>query len=301
MSIGFVDLKKQLPLLGVGLGLRRSIAQDIQTHADSIDWVEFVPENFMGVGGRAQQLLEAAAHRFPLISHGVNLSLGGTDELNKDYLATLKHILDRLNCSWWSDHLCFTGAGGTYLHDLLPLPFTRQVVSHVAERIKRAQEHVQRPLLIENISYYMTYTDSEMTEAQFLAEVLESADCGLLLDVNNLYVNSVNMNFDPYEFLDDIPLDRVTQIHIAGHRVGEKVIIDTHGAPIVEPVYDLLRYVWARTDTKAVLLERDQNFPDFAEIIAELDKIRSIIGCTKHNGTNGMVGKEVDHVDYSVV
>jgi uncharacterized protein (UPF0276 family) len=166
------------------------------------------------------------------------------------------------------------------MHDLMPLPFSREAVKHVAERIHIVQETIERPFLIENITFYMRVPGSEMTEAQFLSEVLERADCGLLLDINNVYVNSLNHKFDPYEFIDQIPLDRTVQVHLAGHKHAKQfaTYLDTHGAPVVEPVFDLLSYALKRTDVKAVLLERDQNFPaDFEDMLRELDQIRNVI------------------------
>jgi len=277
----FADIKKSLPNLGVGLGLRRELAGNTFENADQIDWLEFVPENYMGLGGAARERLERARRAFPLVSHGINLSLGSTDELNPEYITSISKLLDSVDSPWWSDHLCFTSYGGTYMHDLLPLPFSHEAVEHVAKRARQAQEQVGRPLLIENISFYMQMPGHEMTEAQFLAEVLEKADCGLLLDVNNIYVNSVNHGFDPYEFLNQIPLERTVQIHIAGHSHKNDVIIDTHGASVVEPVFALLRYVLERADVKAVMLERDQNFPAFKEILSELCEIRKIVKETR--------------------
>lgn len=167
------------------------------------------------------------------------------------------------------------------MHDLLPLPQTKEAVRHIAERIKRVQDYIERPLILENISYYMELPHAEISEAQFLGEVLEKADCGLLLDVNNVYVNSINLNFDPYKYLAAIPLDRTVQMHVAGHSHGDEVIIDTHGAPVIEPVFDLLTYVLERVPVKAVMLERDQNYPPFEDILAELEEIRSIAANTQ--------------------
>lgn len=276
MAGDFLDIKKGLPVVGVGLGLRREIADETIDCTNEIDWLEFVPENYMRLGGLAKDRLETALGQFPLISHGVNLSIGSTDDLNQDYLSALKALLDRVDSPWWSDHLCFTSIGGAYMHDLLPLPFTKEAVRHIAERIKRVQDYIERPFLIENISFYMNMPGAEMTDAQFLAEVVEKADCGLLLDVNNIYVNSVNHGFDPVEYLKQIPVERTVQMHVAGHkRIGE-YIIDTHGAALIEPVYQLLQWVLERTTVHGVLLERDQNFPAFDELIQELRTIRSI-------------------------
>ncbi len=276
MARDFLDIKKGLPVIGVGLGLRREIADETFNHANEIDWLEFVPENYMRLGGMAKERLETALGQFPLVSHGVNLSIGSTDELSDQYLSELKQVLDRANAPWWSDHLCFTSIGGAYMHDLLPLPFTKEAVRHIADRIKRVQDYIERPFLIENISFYMNMPGAEMTDAQFMTEILETADCGLLLDVNNVYVNSVNHNFDACDYLNQIPLDRTVQMHVAGHkRIGEYVI-DTHGAPLIEPVYELLNYVLERTTVHGVLLERDQNFPAFDELVAELKMIRAV-------------------------
>ncbi len=272
----FLDVKRDLPTLGVGLGLRRELAGETFEHTASIDWLELVPENYMGLGGKAEVRLERARSLFPLVTHGVNLSLGSTDELNPTYLKEIKALLDLIDAPWWSDHLCFTSVNGAYMHDLLPLPFSKEAVKHLARRIRAAQEFVGRPLLIENISFYMYMPGNEMTEAQFISEILEQADCGLLLDVNNVYVNSINHNFDPYKFLDSIPIERTVQMHLAGHAYGDEMIIDTHGAPVIEPVYELLEYILRRTEVKAVMLERDQNYPAFSEIIGELNQVRTI-------------------------
>jgi uncharacterized protein (UPF0276 family) len=277
----FAEIKKSLPSLGVGLGLRRELAADTFEHADQIDWLEFVPENYMSVGGAARERLERARSAFPIVSHGVNLSLGTTDEINDEYIASISRLLDGVDSPWWSDHLCFTSHSNLYMHDLLPLPFSREAVKHVGRRAREVQERVGRPLLLENISFYMQMPGSEMTEPQFLAEVLEEADCGLLLDVNNIYVNCLNHKFDPYEYLDSIPLERTIQIHLAGHSHSSNVIIDTHGAAVVQPVFDLLEYVLKRTEVKAVMLERDQNFPAFPKLLAELEQIRQIIEKTQ--------------------
>ncbi len=272
----FLQLKEKLPVLGIGLGLRRELAADTFEHPDRIDWLEFVPENYMGLGGRSRDVLEQALERFPLISHGVNLSIGSTDDLNADYLKSIKALLDSVDCAWWSDHLCFTSVDGVYTHDLLPVPFCREAVDHIVERVKRVQDHVGRPFLLENISFYMYMPGCELSEAQFISEILEKADCGLLLDVNNVYVNSVNLGFDPIEHLRQLPLERTVQIHVAGHKRGQEMLIDTHGAAIIQPVYELLEHVLGRTNVNAVMVERDQNFPEFAEVLEELDSIRAI-------------------------
>lgn len=276
MAGAFLQLKEKLPVLGIGLGLRRELAASTFEHSDRVDWLEFVPENYMGLGGRSREVLEQAKQRFSLISHGVNLSIGSADDLNTSYLQSLKALLDSVDCAWWSDHLCFTSVDGVYTHDLLPVPFCREAVDHIVERVKRVQDYVGRPFLLENISFYMYMPGCDLSEAQFMSEILEKADCGLLLDVNNVYVNSVNLGFDPIEYLSRLPLERTVQIHVAGHKRGQEMLIDTHGAPVIEPVYELLEHVLSRTNVNAVMIERDQNFPEFDEILAELDTIRAI-------------------------
>lgn len=276
MTGGFSSLKSRLPKLGIGLGLRRELAGLTFSNSASIDWLEIVPENYMDLGGACRERLEKASRQFPLISHGVNLSIGSTDDLNQEYLQSAKRLFDEFNIAWWSDHLCFSSVDRVYMHDLLPLPFTKEAIAHICERVKRVQDKVERPFLLENISYYMQMPCSEMNETDFISEILERSDCGLLLDVNNVFVNSINHNFDPFAYVDRLPLDRVVQIHVAGHkRIGD-YIIDTHGSDVVEPVYKLLEYVLRRTSVQGILLERDQNFPQFSQLLAELDLIRAI-------------------------
>lgn len=277
MSDGFLTAKKQMPDLGVGLGLRRELAADTMANSASIDFLELVPENYMDLGGRTRQRLDAALDKFPLVTHGVNLSIGSCDELSSAYLSSMTRLLDKINAPWWSDHLCFTSIDNAYMHDLLPLPLSTEALKHVVKRVRIAQATVGRPFLLENISYYMQMPGDQMEEVDFLAEVLEKADCGLLLDVNNVYVNSINHNFDPYRYLDRLPLERTVQVHVAGHTHGDELIIDTHGQAVIEPVFELLEYVLKRTEVKAVMLERDQNYPEFSEILSELDQIRALV------------------------
>lgn len=260
----------------MGLGLRRELADETFANRNKIDWLEIVPENYMNLGGAIRERLDRARQKFPLVTHGVSLSIGSTDELSSEYVGGMKRFLDLIDAPWWSDHLCFSSVNGSYMHDLLPLPHSKEAVEHVAKRIKQAQTQVGRPFLLENISYYMNVPETAMSEWQFLSEVVEKADCGILLDVNNIYVNSVNHGFDPYLFIDNIPLERVVQIHLAGHGKRDEVIIDTHGNAVIEPVFELLQYVLERSCVKAVMLERDQNYPDFDDILAELARIRSI-------------------------
>jgi|688.fasta_scaffold88344_2 uncharacterized protein (UPF0276 family) len=281
MTSNFSALKKKFPRLGVGLGLRAEVAQQTLEATNRIDWLEIISEQYMNAGGASRDLLERAAGVYKIIPHGVNLSIGSTDSISESYKKNLKGLIEKLNPPWWSDHLCFTSHGGIYMNELLPLPFTKETAKFVAERARVLQEYVERPFLFENITYYMRMPGSNMTEAQFLSEVLELSDCGLLLDINNVHVNSLNHKFDPIEFLKQIPLERTVQLHMAGHVHAPEfdAYVDTHGAPIIKPVFELLKYVMQNTDVKAILLERDQNFPDnFEDILVELDEIRSAAG-----------------------
>lgn len=278
MASCFLKEKNAIPDLGVGLGLRRELAEEIFANGKkNIDWLEVSPENYLGIGGGAKRRIEAAASEFQVVSHGLNLSIGSTDPLNMDYLRLLKDFLDQINPPWWSDHLCFTSIENRYMHDLLPLPFTKEAVDHIVERIKRVQDFIERPFLLENISFYMYVPGSTMPETEFISEILEKADCGLLLDVNNVIVNSMNLKFDATEFIDKLPLERVLEIHLAGHKKIGDYIIDTHGAPVIDPVFEVLDKVLKKTEVKGILLERDQNFPDLSELLLELARIREIV------------------------
>jgi uncharacterized protein (UPF0276 family) len=287
----FLEIKKDLPTLGVGLGLRREIADEIFKHHQHIDWLEINPENYMGTGGSASKRLKLAKAAFPLVSHGLNLSIGSADALNERYLHDLKTLLDFVEAPWWSDHLSFSSIDNRYLHDLFPLPLTQEAIDHVVARVKVVQKFIERPFLLENISYYLQVPGPQCNEAAFISEIVERANCGLLLDVNNVYVNATNLNFNPYEYVDSLPLTRVVQLHVAGHTVNDRQIIDSHGEAVIEPVFDLLRYVLSKTDVKGILLERDQNFPDFSEILQELKQIREIAQEVKSGQTIKSVAK----------
>lgn len=269
----------QLPQLGVGLGLRRSLFEETMANRDKIDWLEIVPENYMGKGGRSREMLELALDKgFPIISHGVNLSIGSADPLDETYLTDMAELFSWVKPAWFSDHLCFTSIDGVYLNDLIPLPFTKEVVDHVVKRIKTIQSRFEMPFLIENVSYYASLAPgAEMDEAQFLSEILERSDCGLMLDVNNVYVNAQNHGYDAIDFLNRIPLERTVQIHIAGHLRRKHMIIDTHGASVCPEVYDILEEVLRRIPVNGILLERDLDIPPMSELLDELVQIRRIV------------------------
>lgn len=268
------------PILGVGLGLRRPLLEDTLAASHVIDWLEFTPENYVGRGGYVRQMLERAHAQYPLVSHGVSLSLGSVDPLNEDYLSDLETLFAWINPPWFSDHLCFSSVEGHYFNDLMPLPRTQETVRHVADRIRCLQDRFQRPVLIENISQYINCPADEMPDAEFISRILTESDCGLLLDVNNVYVNSVNHRFNAQDFLSNIPLERVVQIHVAGHHQFPEGLVDTHGAPVCDPVWALLRWVMARCRPCGVMLERDTDIPPFEDLLPELQTIREIWGET---------------------
>lgn len=265
-----------MPIFGVGLGLRGHFAQDILEHASAIDFLEFTPENFAD-NIVSTRWLANFAENFPLLAHSVSLSIGSVDPLSNDLLALEKSFSELFGLHWWSDHLCFTGVDGQTSYDLLPLPWTEQAVRHVSARIKQAQEIVGKPLAIENIPFYSKMPRGDFREAEFISRILEEADCGLLLDLNNLLVNSINHNFDARAFLDRLPLERVVQIHLAGHRRFGQRIIDTHGSAIEPALLELLEQVLRKSPTvNAIMIERDQHFPEFKEILAELAAVRKV-------------------------
>ncbi len=269
---------KSLPNLGAGIGLRKEHFQSLKSTALPVHWLEIVPENFMNFGGYPQAMLDLCAGRWPIISHGVNLSIGSTDPLNEEYLDRLKAVLACSKALWYSDHLCFTSIGGEYFHDLLPLPFSFEAADHVIARVKKLKKQIQTPFLLENPSYYVQMPGGQMDEADFFTKVLNEADCGMLLDVNNVYVNSKNHNFDAKDFIRRLPLDRVGQIHMAGHKDRGDVIIDTHEGPIIDPVWDLYRFTLETMERSvSTLIEWDTNIPSLSEVVQEANRARAII------------------------
>ena len=271
---------KHCPVLGVGLGLRSSLLEDTLAATDLLDWLEITPENYMGRGGSSQRQLERIKAAYPLVSHGVSLSIGSVDRWDEHYLTALEALFETINPPWFSDHLCFSGIQGRYFNDLMPLPRTWEAVAHCVQRIRAIQERFERPFLVENISYYLDYPDSELSEVQFLGEILEQSDCGLLLDVNNLYVNHVNRpgqgDLEPHSFLAALPLERVVQIHVAGHNYYPEGGIDTHGSPVRDNVWELLDWTLSRCNPCGIMLERDLDIPPFAELTPELRKLRQL-------------------------
>jgi uncharacterized protein len=266
------------PVQGIGIGLRFAMARDtLQADVPEIRWLEIHPENYVERGGRFRHLLEAAAERYPLVTHGLTGGFGAVEPLDEGYVRALKAFLHAQRVPWHSEHLCFSSADGVMLHDLLPLPFTDEAAKAAAARVRELRDRLELPVAIENVSYYAQSGPGELNELELLLEVLERADAKLLLDVNNVFVNSRNHDFDPRAFIDRLPVERVVQIHVAGHFVRpDKLIIDTHGEAVRDEVYELLDYTLRRVGPVPVLLERDQNFPPFEQLVAEVKRIDQI-------------------------
>ncbi len=267
---------KQVPT-GVGLGLRGRFIEAVHDgEADGkVAFLELSPENYMHRGGKMPRLLEAIADRFSIITHGLTMSLGSTDPLRDDYLRELRPFLAKVGTPWHTDHLCFSGLEGVLLHDLLPLPITKASARRVADRVREAQDRLGVRFGVENISYYLPMGQAEMPEGAWVREIIETADCPLLLDVNNVFVNSRNFGFDPYDWLKEIPLERVVQLHVAGHERWDdfEMWVDTHGAPVLDPVHEMMAWVIERTGPLPVLLERDTNIPPLAELLEEVARL----------------------------
>lgn len=265
-----------LPSLGFGLGLRTEHYEDILASEPNVDWFEILSENYLVPGGKPLYYLDQFKERYPLVMHGVSMSIGSVEPLDFDYLGQLKQLANRVNPKWISDHLCWTGVHGKNLHDLLPLPYTDETINHVVARIQQVQEFLGRQILIENVSSYASYQDSSMTEWDFISEIANRADCLLLFDVNNIYVSSVNHQFDARDFIDGVPAHRVQQIHLAGHEDHGDYIIDTHDAPVIDAVWDLYDYAIKRFGPVSTMIERDDKMPPLAELVAELDRAKQI-------------------------
>jgi len=273
------------PVQGSGLGFRRPFVKDLDALLLApIDFMELAPENWIGLGGRLGRALERLADAKPLVAHGLCLNLGGQRPIDREFLATVKAFMTRLGIRHYTDHLSFCADDG-HLYDLLPLPFTEEAVAHVADRILEVQDFLGERIGVENVSYYCAQPGT-MGEVEFLCAVLERADCLLHLDVNNVYVNSVNHGVDAHAYLDAIPGGRICHAHIAGHhRRGPQLIVDTHGAPIEDPVWDLLAYAYARHGVFPTLVERDANIPPFQELMPEVERVRAIQMAAAVGGT----------------
>ena len=265
----------------VGIGFRRDIAQDIidLEPEKRPSFIEVAPENWMNMGGYWKSIFDQAAEQYQINCHGLSLSIGSPDELNKSFVHEVKDFIDQYNISIYSEHLSYSQCDNAHLYDLLPIPFRKDALDHIVDRIKIVQDIIGKPITLENVSYY-TPLAAEMGEAEFISEIIERSGCNMLLDVNNVYVNAFNHQYDAQTFIKNLPLDKVTYIHMAGHKkVSEDLIIDTHGSPIIHPVFDLFEWTIQYLKPMPVLLERDFNIPELPELLEEANDLESI--CTK--------------------
>jgi uncharacterized protein (UPF0276 family) len=264
------------PPLGFGLGLRVPHYDTILEESPGVDWFEVLSENYFVPGGKPVAYLERIRRDYPVVMHGVSMSIGAHGKLNQQYLKELKALADRIEPHWVSDHLCWTGVDGYNLHDLMPLPYTEEAIRHVVDHVREVQDTLGRRILLENVSSYLTYRQSDMTEWDFLREICERADCHILLDINNIYVSAYNHGFDAKQYLDGIPVNRVQQFHLAGHQNNGDYIIDTHDAPVIDPVWDLYAAAVRRFGPVSTMIERDDNIPPLSELLTELEHCRKI-------------------------
>jgi uncharacterized protein (UPF0276 family) len=273
--------------LGFGLGLRTDHYEALLgEQLGCVSWLEVLTENYLVPGGRPLAWLDRLREHYPLVLHGVSLSIGSTDPLNRDYLREVRQLAARCDARWVSDHLCWTGVDGINLHDLLPVPYSEESLRHIASRIEQCQELLGRRLVIENVSSYLTFSpvhtaeeptpDRHMTEWEFVSELAVRADCLLLVDINNIYVSAMNHGFDPYTYLNALPVDRVQQFHLAGHTRHGELLIDTHDMPVCEPVWQLYAAAVRRFGAVSTMIERDDNIPALQVLLEELQRARSI-------------------------
>jgi len=275
------------PPLGFGLGLRVDHYEAILAGNPPVDWFEVLTENYLVPGGKPLHYLMRMRERFPLVMHGVSLSIGSTAPLDRQYLRQLKALAERVQPAWISDHLCWTGVAGRNTHDLLPLPYTEEALDNVVERVRTVQDFLGRRILLENVSSYVAFRDSRLSEWQFLAEIAQRADCLILLDVNNIYVSAVNHEFDPLEYLHAVPAARVQQIHLAGHENHGDYLVDTHDTEVPDPVWRLYAAAVRRFGRVSTMIERDDHIPPLAELCAELDAARTLAARTLADAAAG--------------
>jgi uncharacterized protein (UPF0276 family) len=262
---------------GIGIGLRVPHYSHILSKKPVVDWFEIISENFMVDGGRSLDVLDTILEQYRVVQHGVSMYFGSAEGLNRDHLTKLKRLVKRTNTPWLSDHLCWGSVDGRYTHDLLPMPYTKAVARNTAQKIRQARDFLEVPIAVENVSSYAEFHASDMTEWEFLSEVVELADCGILLDVNNIYVSSMNHNFNPYDYLNNVPHHRVAQVHIAGHSKYRKYILDTHDHPVIDPVWKLYAHAIKLVGPTATLLEWDASIPSFEEVHDEALKASQFI------------------------
>lgn len=266
---------KEIPNLGIGIGLRAHHYRDILEKKPPIDWFEIISENFMLQGGRPMEILDTLLERYPIVQHGVSLAIGSPDPLDFDYLKKLKALAIRTKTPWISDHLCWGRLPGAYFHDLLPLPYTREVIDYVAERAKTVQDFLELPFALENLSSYVTYHQDQMPEWEFYSAIVEKADIFMMVDVNNIYVSSRNHGFDPKTYISHLPLDRVLQIHLAGHSNNGDYLLDTHDNYVCDEVWEIYAQVYPQTGGVSTLLEWDDNFISFEQTWKEALKAKA--------------------------
>ncbi len=262
--------------LGFGLGLRAQHYDDILAGTPDVDWFEAISENYFGDGGRPLQTLLEIRDRYPVVLHGVSLSIATTAPLDMAYLDRLKRLAAVVEPKWVSDHLCWTGVHGHNLHDLLPIPYTREALDHVVERVSRVQEFLGRRIALENVSSYVAFAGSEMTEWEFISELARRTGCWLIFDINNVFVSTFNHGWSAQDFIDGVPAGQVIQFHLAGHEDNLTHLIDTHGSAIIDKVWDLYAAAVRRFGAVSTMIERDENIPPLAEVVAELDRARAI-------------------------
>lgn len=268
---------QNLPKLGVGIGFREAFRADVFLHQSEIDFLEITADHYFDANGKKLEELEILKQHFPLIPHGLNLSLGSAEGIEASYLERLAELVERINPAWFSEHLCFTKSGSKQIGHLAPVPYTEEAIKVFVRNISQVKKRINAPLILENITYMMRFPSSEMSETEFIRRVLEETDCGLLLDVTNLYINSRNFKFDWRKFLDELPAERIVQLHFVGsHRHGD-YLVDAHAHKTDDEIWEVFREVCRRCDIKGAILERDENFPPFAEILEELKTARNLL------------------------
>jgi uncharacterized protein len=285
------DARLGLPDLGIGVGLRVPHYKTIFEHHPAVDFFEIISENFMLEGGKPLYHLGRVLESYRVVQHGVSLAIGGPAEPDRDYLCRLKRLLTRVDSPWLSDHFCWGGVPGANLHDLLPLPHTSAAVRRVSERARRIQDFLERPLALENTSSYLQFRSSTMPEWEFIGEIAERAEIGLLLDVNNVYVSAFNHGFDPYEFVRNLPHHRIVQIHLAGHTNLGSYIIDTHDGHVIEPVWELYRETIELTGPVSTLIEWDDKIPDLCVLLAEAERARRVRDAASFRRSERLAGR----------
>ncbi len=276
---------EKLKKIGVGIGFREQFRADIFLHQDKIDFLEITADHYFDANDFKKEELELLKQHFPLIPHGLDLSLGSAEGIDEDYLEKFAELVENLQPEWFSDHLCFTKSGGKNIGHLAPVPYTNEALKVFIKNINRVKKHINTPLILENITYMVRFPSSEMSEAEFITKILEETDCGLLLDVTNLYINSINFRFDWREFLDKIPLEKVVQLHFVGSHKHGKKLIDAHSNKTEDEIWEVFREVCRRCYVKGAILERDGNFPPFEEILQEIQTARRFLEKTNFSNS----------------